>query len=377
MIDASIAPVLITLTTLCTVIMIGVGFLPRPSRESVIWSSAFTSAMGASYLAQAAASADVAPLNAMSAGFALLALGLVWVGVRVRAGRTRVFLLPTIAAAIGGTAVLLVLQRSPGVALDVAEAVGVVLAAAALIATSTELVALRGATRVAVLPLAVGAGVSSVFALIWVVTRVLRPTNDTAAVASAVDTIRADLGIMAIIYLVTALVTTLLLCRTEAAPTDTVPGAGFDRVARDRLSRAERAGDAWWSVLEVRLDDPQVLREASSTLAYSRVLERFANDLLDVVPPEADIEMLDPTRALVLLPRHDPAVRPIIRALLDRLTTVDDDQSITVRLSASVGWASVSMFGFALDDLVHAASAAADDAQRAGGDRWDRAIASI
>lgn len=375
MTDPGIPAIFITLTTLCSAIMIGVGFLPSPSRASVIWSSGFVCGMIASYLTLASTVAEGGSnplLNAASGGFVLLTLGLIWVGVRVYGRRTRDLLLPTIAGTVLVTIVLAVLGVNHR---GLAETIGMFVAAVILAWTVAELLALHDAPRTATLPLAIGAGAGAVFAALWFVIELIRPIDATDGMSGVIGVIHADAAMMQIVYFVTALVTTLLLSRGAEGRSVNETHAGFDRVARDRLARAARAGDAWWSLLDVRLDDPLELREATSTLAFTRVLDRFARDVVDAVPPEADIEQVDQTRVLVLLPRPDAAVRPVMQGLLERLSTVSEGQSASVRLSASIGWASVSSCGHDLDELTQAAAAAAEEARQEGGDRWERAVA--
>ncbi|KXZ60572.1 MAG: hypothetical protein BGN98_09905 [Microbacterium sp. 69-7] len=364
----SISTVMVALTTLCTAIMIGLGFLQRPSREAAIWSSGFIAAMAASYLQTSANLLDNAWLDALSDGLMLLALGLVWVGLRARRGRRPILL----SAVIGVTLVVIVtVALTSGTAAE--DAVGnveLVVFAAISAATAIELVGVRTAARGVIIPLALSSGLVAVFSLVWLCTDLV---GDRLRLVDTLPPTEDFTPVVAAITLVTALTTLLLLTRAENPTSVTATVAGFRVIARDRLARAERFDDAWWSLLDVRLDDPIALREASSALAYSRVLERFASDVAAVFPAEADLDRLEPSRMLVLLPRHEAAVRPLLRALLERVATVSTDQSIAVRLSASIGWASVSRIGYDLDDLITAAAAAADEAQLAGGDRWERA----
>lgn len=363
-----IQPLLITLSTVCTTIMIGLGFLPHPSRESAIWATAFTLAMVGTYVDAAAGSLGATWLAGIAAGFNVAGIGLIWVGIRVRVRRRRVQLVPTLIVSVMiGVALAFSTDTA---AQPVVMATRLALVAALSAAVVLELVAVRAPQRITTLPLIVGAGLIGTFALFWLVTGVTRLSIDGA---SAVLLAAPYTPAATVIVLVTALVTLLLLVRVESPPTEGNSRTSFRAVATDRLARAERFDDAWWSILDVRLDDPNALSEASGPLAYTRVLDRFDSDVSAIVPAEADLDRVDPTRMLVLLPRHEAAVRPVLRALLERVATISSDQSVDLRLSASIGWASVSLIGYDLDDLIAAASAAADEAQLAGGDRWERA----
>ncbi|MGO8608718.1 hypothetical protein ACC848_37735, partial [Rhizobium johnstonii] len=66
----------------------------------------------------------------------------------------------------------------------------------------------------------------------------------------------------------------------------------------------------------------------------------------------------------VLLPRPEGAVRQILANLLEQVATTESD--LSVRLSASVGWAGVDVVGYDLDALVAEASDAASLARHAG-----------
>ena len=371
---------LVPLATLVCCLMIGLGFLYRPSRASAIWSGAFVAAMVASYVSAAravAGSGDAAWLDAATAGLLVLALGLVWVGLRAHRGRRRVMIVPTFTTA-AGLAILLLLATGTDVAGTEAEGplraltAGLVGLAAAGIAV--ELALVRATQRTVRIPLLVGAGLTLVYAATWIGAGA--PWDGSGRLSSSLPTVAEFIPTLAVILLVTALTTVLLIARAEVAPTAEQAAGGFRAVARDRLARAERLDDSWWSLLDVRLDDPVALREASSTLAYTRVLDRFADDVAAVFPAEADIDRVEPTRFLVLLPRQEPSVRPLLRTLLDRLSTVSAAQPLDVRLSASVGWASAAEVGYDLDDLIVAASAAADAAQLSGGDGWERAASA-
>jgi GGDEF domain-containing protein len=363
-----IPTIMIALATVCTATMIGLGFLQRPSRESAIWSAAFIAPMASTYVEGGTGPGDAPWLEASGDGLMFLAVGMVWVGIRVRRGRRQVLLVPTIAVAV---VLVFTLALADGTMAEDAVGMGELLLFATISATTAvELVGMRNAPRAVTVPLALSSGLISLFALLWLCTDFV---DDRMRLLGNIPAAQDYTPVVTAITLVTALTTLLLLTRAEIPASAHAPLTGFRAIARDRLDRAERFDDAWWSLLDVRLDDPAVLREASSTQAFTHVLDRFASDVSAVFPAEADLDRVTPARMLVLLPRHEAAVRPLLRALLERVATVSSDQSIAVRLSASIGWASVSRVGYDLDDLIAAAASAADEAQVSGGDRWERA----
>jgi GGDEF domain-containing protein len=101
------------------------------------------------------------------------------------------------------------------------------------------------------------------------------------------------------------------------------------------------------------------------------VCRRFALDVDSVLPSDADIERINPTRFVALIPRSSGGVRELLTELLERISKTDDS-SLPLRPSASIGWAPVSVVGYEYDVLVSAASEAAVTAARKGGDRWER-----
>src|SRR5690606_25534519 len=180
-----------------------------------------------------------------------------------------------------------------------------------------------------------------------------------------------------LVYMTCALVTLLLLTRARPVRGGvSAGGASFLEIATDRLRRAQATDDRWWSVLVIRLDDPAGLREASSTNGFDAIAAKFAGIVRTNLPAEADIWARDTVEFVVLLPRPEGAVRQELVRLLREVATADPDAPLTVRLSASVGWAAVDAVGYDLDTLIAAASAAADRAAQAGGDRWHRVVAA-
>lgn len=165
--------------------------------------------------------------------------------------------------------------------------------------------------------------------------------------------------------------TLVLLVRVESAP----PGTdGAANRARDRLRKAAAQKDPAWSVLDVRLDDPADLREASSSAGFRRIADRFHTDICDALPATADAERVADDRAIVLIHGSDEAVRFHLRAILGSVSIMDLDAPATgIRSSASIGWATASVAGYDYDALVAAAASAACRARDAGGDQWKRA----
>lgn len=373
MIDVDVTTVLVALATTCATIIIGLGFLPFPSRMAAIWSAAFAVAMLSTYLIVAADSIDSSMLRAASNGPLLCAAGLLWVGLRVGRGRKRVYLRPLVVSFIVLTLALGLTAETEWYGLVFRVTFG--LAGLCSTLAAIDLVHISKPLRDLSLPLVVATTAFSALALLLVIDGVVFAIENGRG-QTEIDLlgIRAMNELVAGVYLVCALVTLLSIIRGGDVQTRVRETSDFRLVAQERLDRAKAARDKWWSVLNVRLDDADELLEASNGRAFDRVTTRFGNDIRAVMPPEADIHALSPTQYVVLLPRPDTAVRAILSRLLERIGTVTDQQAIPVRLSASIGLAAAPLADYDLTRLCAAASDAAEHAQISGGDRWERAV---
>ncbi len=363
---------LVAVSTLCTVLFIGLGFLPRPSRSAAIWSAALGGLMITSYGWVAADLLDSPSLRGAASGLMLSTIALVWVGLRVRRRAPRSLLGVASGFAVAAP-VLLTIGAETEVHLTVvrlAFCIGAVFAALIL----HELIRLGPLVRDEVLPLALASAVFVLFGALNLILEGIRFTRGELATDETQLTLVRDVNTLgALIYAVCATITLLLLTRDRTPVRESATESSFARIARDRLQRAELTDDRWWSVLVIRLDDPVSLREASSTHAYDVVRSRFADVVRAQLPAEADLDLRDGADITVLLPRPEGAVRQLLATLLEQIARTES--SVAVRLSASVGWAGVDVVGYDLDALIAEASDAASRAQERGGDRWFRVTA--
>ncbi|HCS59946.1 MAG TPA: hypothetical protein DIW46_00895 [Microbacterium sp.] len=368
MITSSLAMPLIATTTLATIIFIALGFMPTPSRAAALWSAAFSSAMVGSYMWLAYELWDLPTFRALGAGLAIAPMALIWSGLRARRRAKRQYVALSVAYLIVMPAVLLASAFTPayGVTFRVVLAVTAVFAAMTII----ELIRLGQQKRDESYPLLGACAAFIIFAVVSIVDGVLvaRRITDNPDSLQFLRTINL-VGI--IVFVICALVTTMLLTARGQRGQRTAHSA-FETTVRDRLNRAEAANDPWWSVLDIRLDDPDEIRGASSTAAFNSTSDRFARDVDLALPADADLEQMSATRVIALLPRAQGGVREILADLLERLANVDESQAVPIRLSASIGWAQVQTAGYGFDDLLAAASAAVKVAQANGGDRWER-----
>lgn len=360
---------LVALSTLCTALFIGLGFLPRPGRAAAVWSSAFGGLMITAYGWMAADLLDSQPLRGAASGFMFSTIALVWVGLRVRREAPRSF---------GGVALLFVVAAPATLAFTATSEfyvtfVRLVFTISAVFAALilAELIRLGPLVRDEILPLALVSAAFIICAAINIVLEIFRLARGAPAPDAEQFALVRDINALgAVLYVVCATVTLLLLTRDHEPARSAEIDSTFTRVARERLRRAAASDDRWWSLLVIRLDDPVTLREASSTHSYDRVRSLFAEVVQATLPAEADVDLHDGADITVLLPRPEGAVRQILATLLERIAMTDSD--LAVRLSASVGWAGVDVVGYDLDALIAEAADAASLAQERGGDRWFR-----
>lgn len=368
MITTSLVMPVIAVATVATVIFIALGFLPRPSRATAIWSAGFAIAMIGSYVWLAHEMLDSEPLRALGAALVVSPLPLMWSGLRAYRGSERQFVLLSGSFVVVAPALLMATMHFGmyGIGFRALFASMAVFAVLVLI----ELVRLGPHLRDEALPLMAVAAAFLVFAAITVINGVL-VANGTVADTDSLQFLRT-LNMIGVTVFITCNLVTCLLLTTRTGDTAHSPRSEFDRIVRNRLDRAEAASDPWWSLLDIRLDDPDDIRAASSTGAFNAISERFGRDVDAALPADADIEQLSATRFIALVPRAQGGVREVVTDLLDRVSTIDDHQPMPIRMSASIGWTQVPVAGYDLDDLLASAAAAAEVAQQAGGNRWER-----
>jgi len=365
---------LVAIASLTTILVIALGFLPHPSRAAAIWSAAFAVSMAGCYVWLAGSVLDLTGLRMAGAVAVMAGSALIWVGLRAWRGATRVYLVPTELVYVVAIAAAVASTGQPWQAALLHLALAITAVGAGL--TAGELMRLRPFRSDESLPLTIASLSYVALAALVVIDGVTRAMRGTPLSVDEI-VLRQTAGAIGVaVYMITALTTLLLLIRGAHQPTDSPRQRTFDTVARDRLERAQQHDDRWWSLLDIRLDEPGAIRAASSSLAYSRVVARFADDLRAALPADVDIDRRSETRYIALVPRPEPSVRPLMSQLLERVATPSEGQGLNLRPSASIGWASVTTVGYDLDRLLTAAADAAVGAARAGGDRWERASLS-
>ncbi|MEW1961071.1 GGDEF domain-containing protein [Microbacterium sp. NPDC077644] len=367
MITSTLVMPVIAIATVATIVYIGLGFLPRPSVASACWSAAFAISMVGSYVWLAQDFVFPEQMRAIGSALSIAPMPLLWSGARAYRGR-RTFVPIAIAALVATPLFLLlgIMQGYYGIAFRI------VFCAAAVFAVLlfVELAKLGPQLRDEALPLMGVTAIFTVFAVITVINGILTAAGALPP-SDSLDFLRTLNMIGMTVFIVCALITTLLLTVRDDEHNRS-PYRMFEQTARTRLERAQASADPWWSLLDIRLDDPDDIRRASSTAAFNAVVAKLSRDIDSVFPADADIERVKPDCFLILVPRPTGAVRDLLTELLERVSASEPGQPFPLRLSASAGWASVTAAGYNFDLLVQAASDAAVTAHADGGDRWER-----
>jgi len=365
------AVILAALSTLMAMIMIGLGFLYRPNAATLLWSLMFVLVTLSAYGTVVANAASIHLLGDAAAGLAFGAPALVWSGLRAARG-VRPY------AWFGPIQGLLSAAAYPATdGMGVHSFVFSLLYLAYGIMAGLSVLELirrpeRGGGRLLPLTLASGllpvVGIASItaVALTWEVTPGAPALPDLKAISQ-------------LVYLTCALVTLLSVARypTPLPPGTDEPRTSFPELVADRLERARTAEEKNWSLIAVSLDDTDTLRVAGGDVSFRQIEERFRADVRASFPADADIAADGPHAFFVLLSRPDGAVRDGIRAMLDRVATMTDDQPLAVEFSASVGWAKAAECDYDAETLMDAARRARARAEASGGHRLERAQARL
>jgi GGDEF domain-containing protein len=355
-----------TVTTLGTVMIIGLGFLQRPSRASLLWSLAFVLTMVSTWITLAGEALLDEDVRRAGLGLMLGAPSLIWSGFRARRG---VRALPWIAPLQGvASAVAFV---AVGDSSWYSIVFRIAFFAASLFAGLTLLELRRSPDRHErlVIPLGLVSGAFVVLGAFVLISGLIFP----ATTGDDLQLVRTLNSLGMLIYLTCATVT--LLFFTSVSPVGAQTASSwpqFTVTAADRLARARGASETSWSLLAIRVDDPDEIRSAAGEAAFARVVERFEATVRGAFPAEADIGRESRGRLVVLVSRPGPVLREHVRDLLRQVTEIDSAAQIAVQLSASVGWAPADAVGHDFEVLLAAAGRAVEEASALGGDRWQR-----
>ncbi|TFB17221.1 hypothetical protein E3V93_11605 [Microbacterium sp. 3H14] len=368
-VNVDITTSMVAVVTVLTALVIGLGTLARPSRATVTWGAAFGLGMLGAYLWLAGQqTTETRALLAAASALLLCFEPLVWIGLRMHFGR-RARWWPVIAFLVIAPTLLVTTADNPWylpsfhlVFLGSAVFGGLV---------AYELLRDRPAARDIVLPLVLASCGLVVVAVVSTVSALL---SGGAAVGAQLSALRGMNAVGTVVVSTCAAFTLVLMVRVESKKSDV---GDFVERARRRLRKAEAQNDFPWSVLDIRLDDPADLREASTGSAFAAIVDRFHQDIQEALPASADADRVEDGRAIVVIRGGDESVRHHLREILTRISVIDRETTMTgIRSSASIGWATASVVGFDFDLLVATAEQAAGRARAAGGDQWKRADAA-
>jgi GGDEF domain-containing protein len=363
------------ITTLATILTIGIAFLVRPSAATLYWAFAFVLAMAATYGVVMGDLSDNETLRRASLGALLGAPALLWSGFRAHWGlRPHVWAGPALAMA---SAVALAL--APSQAWFVWGYRTAFLAAsvfAGLFLVDWVRVPARRHDRL-LLPLAIVSAAFVVVGLASFVAGFLFPPSDGDDFV--LQRMISSIGMLA--YVGCALVAVVGLPARDAAFSPNTGGATpewqrFEQTASERLLRAQMTAETW-SVVYLRLDDAIDIRQTAGASAFARLSTRFEEEVRATFPAESDVVAPSPGSVVALVPRPDATVRESLRATLERVPQLDAAGSLPIRPTASAGWAPATILGYDLDALVYTAREAAVLASEKGGDRWERVSATV
>ena len=372
-VDLGIAQAVIT--TLATMLTIGVAFLVKPGRATLCWSFAFALAMIATYGVVAGEVTGMETLRRASLGVLMGSPGLLWSGFRADWGmRPHVWAGPLVAAASG-----LALALTGDVSWFTVAYRIVFFAASAFAALFVIDWARRGAATRGdrlLLPFVI---VSIAFfvtgAATFVAGLVFPPSG-----GDDFTLVRLISSAGMLVYVACALIAVVGVTARDSGlgRTTTVSTAWqeFERTAGERLLRAQKSSEPW-SVVFFAIDDAADIRQSAGGQAFSRLSDRLEETVREVFPAESDVGSPSAGAVVVLVPRPEAAVRDLLRTVLEGVTRLDVDGALPIRPTASAGWAPASVLGYDLDTLVYTGREAARLASGKGGDRWERVGATV
>lgn len=365
MISVDTSTSLVAIVTVVTALVFGLAILACPSRATITWGVAFGLGLLGTYAWVAAQQMDSVSLRAAASGLMICFEPIVWLGLRLHFGKRAIWwpvvafvlVVPAVLSGTAGTPSFHAAFRLTFLAAGVF---------AALIAF--ELFRSPGPRRDVKLPLAL---VSCAFAIIAVVGAVAALFGDELSLTGQLDVLREVNSVGTLVTSTCAAFTLVMLVRADGPRIDAV-ALGAAR-ARRRLQKARAQGEQSWSILDVRLDAPADLRESTTGNGFALIVDRFHDDVAESLPAAADADRVADDRSIVIIHGSDESVQHHVRAMLRRISAIDaTGASAGMRLSASVGWASVEVIGYDYDALVAAAEKAALRGRENGGDRWER-----
>jgi len=349
--------------TLAVLLVVPLAFLARPCRATLLWTLALVVTAASVFAVLSADLTGTEWLRRSASGVMLSATVLLWSGLRAWRGvRPLVWLAPALAVVGAGLGVVPDDLYSLG--FRIVFYLGSVFAGL----SAVELRRLPERDTPALIPLVVLCTLFAALGLAVLVGGFLAP-----AAAGDFQLVRAVNAIGVIAFIVCALLAMVTLAAHGSPDPATAAGGEILRTGAERLRRARARAEDGWAVLAVHLDDAAELSLVSGRERFTRLVDRFEEDVTRALPADADIGAVAPGRLLVFLNRPTRTVRRIAEDILESVGD-DADASGFVRLSASIGWCPAGD-GDDARALASRAQAAAGTAATAGGNRVVQAAA--
>lgn len=361
-----------TIATLGTILFIGLGFIARPRRSTLLWSLAFMSIMVACFGYLAATAAESEELRRGALGLLLGAPPLLWSGLRAHR-KLRPYSWVSAVVAAGSIAALLAVGAS--------EWFGLVYRVVFFASSIFGLLFLLEWRRIPerserlLWPIVICSGIYTLAGVTVLGGALFSPFSTSEAFAST----RIFNSIGMLVYMVCVIVSLVpLVTPGTRAIASRAPQSDWGRfvvTARERLERAATRDAATWSLLRIELDDAEDLQAAGGSSIFGRLIRDIQARVVTVFPTDADIAVAPDSAVIVLISRPEAVIRELVREVLGKIAVRDPAAPITVTTSASIGWASVATSGYDLDALLTTTAEAAAAARAQGGDRWERVTA--
>lgn len=367
-VDTAIVLSLAIITTLATIATVGIGFLSRPGRPTLLWSAGFAVAMTATFAVAAGHITGDEIMRRAGLGALMGAPPLLWSGFRAQWGLRPFSWCGPIVSAVSATLLALpvldpyfpVLYRC--VFLVAALFAGLFVADWLRSGSRMRdpLTAPLAAASIAFVALGIGVAIS------WISDAPGMRDLDLARVTSSI-------GMLVYVSCATAAVVAISTRHARAARRDAAVGDWdtFRELAGVHAREAVRRGETL-SVVYVQLDDLEQIRRAAGPGLVLRLTRLFVDEVREVFPTNSLIDSPSPGSAVALVTLGESAVRARLRALLERISMIDVGGRLPIHPSASAGWAPSSIVGYDVDALLYMAREAAVVATQDGGDRWER-----
>ncbi|MGP6204446.1 hypothetical protein [Microbacterium sp. F2] len=369
---ASIGIAHATIASLGTILFVGLAFLARPRRSTLLWSLTFMGIMVACFGYLAATAAESEELRRGSMGLLMGAPALLWSGLRAhRKVRTYAWISAVVAAASIGALIAVGDSDLFGLAYRVVFFISSIFGVLFLL----EWRRIPERSERVLWPIVISSAVYALAGVTVLIGALFTPLSTSEAFAST----RIFNSIGMLVYMVCALVSLVPLVTpgTQAIESG-APHSDWGRfvgTARERLERAAARDAGTWSLLRIELDDAEDLQAAGGPAIFGRLIREIQSRVVAVFPTDADVAIAPDSAVIVLVSRPEAVIRELVRDVLRHIAVRDPEAPITVTTSASVGWASVATSGYDLDALLTTTAEAAAAARAQGGDRWERVTA--